>query len=39
MNAVVYAVRSEEKLGNQISSVRESVKRGIERMKLKNFHC
>jgi hypothetical protein len=29
----------EDNWGDQVSSVRESVKRGLERVKLKNHHC
>jgi hypothetical protein len=29
----------EENWGDQVNSVRESVKRGLERVKLKNLHC
>jgi hypothetical protein len=35
-----YVVRAEkDKWGDQVSSIRESVKRGLERVKLKNLHC
>jgi hypothetical protein len=41
MKDVFYAVRAVEEgnWDNQVSSVLESMKRGLERVKLKNLHC